>query len=142
MGQQVLGYLFSFVPHCHYHNVVPSTAPPKEFLSRSNTLDIPSMIVGIAYYNWKDKPSRAFWASSLSIVGLCGTVASSLFPNMIPALGKPEWSLTVANASSSQLTLTVMLILTLIGMPFVVGYTIWIYRTFKAKVNVEAELHY
>lgn len=100
------------------------------------------MIVGIAYFNWKGQPGKAFLASSFSIVGLCGTVASALFPNMVPALGRPELSLTIANASSSQLTLTVMLILALIGMPFVVGYTIWVYRMFKGKVNVETDLYY
>ena len=39
------------------------------------------------------------------------------------------------NASSSPLTLKTMLILAIIGMPIVIGYTVWTYRTFKGKVT-------
>jgi cytochrome d ubiquinol oxidase subunit II len=101
-----------------------------------------AMIVVLATSNRKEKARQAFVASSLSIVGLCGTAAASIFPTLVPALGMPEWSLTVANASSSQLTLTTMLILALIGMPIVIGYTIWIHRMFGGKVKTETDLHY
>ena len=68
---------------------------------------------------------------------MMGLVGASLFPNLVPALGSPEWSLTAANASSSPLTLTVMLIMALVGMPLVVGYTAFVYKTFKGKVDLE-----
>lgn len=82
---------------------------------------------------------RAFLFSSLSVVGLMGIAGASLFPKMVPALGAPELSLTISNASSSELTLKVMLIMALIGMPVVVAYTIWMYRTFKGKVELNEE---
>jgi cytochrome d ubiquinol oxidase subunit II len=44
-------------------------------------------------------------------------------------------SITIFNASSSQLTLTVMLIIALIGMPLVIGYTICAYRVFQGKIR-------
>jgi len=100
------------------------------------------MILAIRVFNGKDKAGRAFLASSLAIVGLCATAAAGLFPNLVPALNNLQWSLTVVNASSSTLTLTVMLILALLGMPIVIGYTIWIYRTFRGKVKMETDLHY
>ncbi|MBD3237722.1 MAG: cytochrome d ubiquinol oxidase subunit II [Candidatus Eisenbacteria bacterium] len=73
---------------------------------------------------------RAFLCSSLSIVGIWGIVGAALFPNLVPALGDASRSLTIWNASSSQLTLTVMLIIAGVGMPIVLGYTIWVYRLF------------
>jgi cytochrome d ubiquinol oxidase subunit II len=100
------------------------------------------MIVAIRIFSGKDKPGRAFLFSSLSIVGLCATAAADLFPNLVPARDNPQWSLTITNASSSTLTLTVMLILALVGMPIVIGYTLWIYRTFRGKVKMETDLHY
>ncbi|MFH1010111.1 MAG: cytochrome d ubiquinol oxidase subunit II [bacterium] len=99
-------------------------------------------ILAIAIFRRKGSDGKAFLASSLSIAGLCAIVAADLFPNLVPALGNPEWSLTVMNSSSSSLTLGTMLILALVGMPIVIGYTIWIYRTFRGKVKVETDLHY
>ena len=44
-------------------------------------------------------------------------------------------SLTVANSSSSDLTLGVMLVIAIIGVPLVAAYTIIVYRTFAGKVK-------
>ena len=48
-------------------------------------------------------------------------------------------------SSSSELTLQTMLILALIGMPLVLGYTIWLYKAFSGKNGVDskqADPHY
>ncbi|HEX15747.1 MAG TPA: hypothetical protein ENF44_01295, partial [Deltaproteobacteria bacterium] len=42
-------------------------------------------------------------------------------------------SLTIYNASSSALTLKVMLIIALVGMPVVIGYTIYAYRSISGQ---------
>jgi cytochrome bd ubiquinol oxidase subunit II len=42
----------------------------------------------------------------------------------------------VANSMSSPLTLTVMLIMAIIGMPLVVAYTIGVYWLFRGKVSL------
>jgi cytochrome d ubiquinol oxidase subunit II len=86
----------------------------------------------------KEQPKRAFVLSSLSVAGMMGITGASLFPRLVPVLGAPELSLTAANASSSELTLKVMLILAIVGMPLVLGYTIWVYRAFAGKVDVES----
>ncbi|MBM3324282.1 MAG: cytochrome d ubiquinol oxidase subunit II [Calditrichaeota bacterium] len=101
-----------------------------------------AMMLAIAIFQKKGKDGKAFLASSLSIFGVCATAAADLFPNLVPALDHPEWSLTIMNSSSSALTLGTMLILALVGMPIVIGYTIWVYRTFRGKVKVETDLHY
>jgi len=76
---------------------------------------------------------RAFLFSSLSIFAMIGLSAVGLFPRLIPSLTDLKNSLTIINASSTQGTLTAMLIIALIGMPFVLGYTIYIYKVFKGK---------
>jgi len=98
-------------------------------------------IIMTGVFNKKGKSVKSFVASSLSIAGLFALTGSGLFPYLVPAFGKPGYGLTVMNASSSNLTLKVMFILAVIGIPIVVGYTIWIYRVFKGKVK-ENELHY
>jgi cytochrome d ubiquinol oxidase subunit II len=46
------------------------------------------------------------------------------------------YSLTVFNSMSSQLTLTVMLIMAVIGLPLVLAYTVGVYWFFRGKVNL------
>ncbi len=86
---------------------------------------------------FKGSSRTAFVFSALSIVTLMAMAGASLFPRLVPALGVPELSLTAFNASSSELTLTTMLILALIGMPIVIAYTIWTHRKFAYRIQTE-----
>jgi len=61
-------------------------------------------------------------------------MALSLFPRLVPSSLDLTYSLTIYNASSTPRTLLTMLIIALIGVPIVVGYTIWMYRIFRGKV--------
>jgi cytochrome d ubiquinol oxidase subunit II len=83
-----------------------------------------------------EKFGRAFFASAFTIVCMMGLMAVSLFPRLVPSITDPAYSLTIYNASSTERTQFTMLIIALIGMPFVIGYTIWIYRVFKGKVQI------
>jgi cytochrome d ubiquinol oxidase subunit II len=72
--------------------------------------------------------------SSLSIAALIGIVGLALHPAIVPdRAGSAD--LTVANAASSDTSLTVMLVVALIGMPLVLGYTAFVYRRFTHKVE-------
>ena len=85
----------------------------------------------------------AWYAVSLSTVSLVGIWAASIFPNLVPSIGDASGlatnALTVTNASSSQLTLTVMAIIAVIGVPLVLFYTYLIYKTFAGKVSADSE---
>lgn len=89
----------------------------------------------IKAYSNKKQDVKAFMASCAAIVFAMCSYASALFPNMVPNTADISRSLTVFNASSSENTLTVMLVLALVGMPIVIGYTTFIYRTFAGKVQ-------
>jgi cytochrome d ubiquinol oxidase subunit II len=80
------------------------------------------------------RPGRAFLCSSVAIATAIGLAALGLFPRLVPSLTDLRHSLTIANASASPLTLKTMLIIALIGMPIVIGYTLYIYRVFRGKV--------
>jgi cytochrome d ubiquinol oxidase subunit II len=95
--------------------------------------------IGIKVYNGKGADGKAFVASCLSIASLFGAVGATIFPNLVRSIKNPELSLSIYNSSSSSLTLMVMLILVIIGMPLVIGYTIYIYRTFSGKVRLFEE---
>ncbi len=70
------------------------------------------------------------------IASMIGLSAVSLFPRLVPSVTDLAYSLTIRNASSTPATLTVMLVIALIGMPIVIGYTFFIYRVFKGKVEL------
>jgi cytochrome d ubiquinol oxidase subunit II len=74
--------------------------------------------------------------SSLSFTGLWGIVGAIHFPYMVRASNDLSLSLTVRNASSTELTLKVMLIIALIGMPLVLFYTYYIFKTFRGNVKM------
>lgn len=79
---------------------------------------------------------KAFLSSSASIAALMALFAIGLFPNIVISNPDPQNSLTIYNAASSQKTLNIMLIIALIGIPFVLAYTISIYWIFRGKVKL------
>ncbi|MCR4438468.1 MAG: cytochrome d ubiquinol oxidase subunit II [bacterium] len=79
----------------------------------------------------------AFWLSSTAFLGLWAIVGAIHFPNLVRATGAAELSLTIYNSSSGLLTLKVMTVIALLGMPIVVGYTVYVYRAFRGKVSAE-----
>jgi len=84
----------------------------------------------------KGKETLAFYMSSLSFVGLWGIVGAIHFPNLVKASNNSALSITIYNASSSELTLKVMLIIALLGMPLVLLYTFYVFKTFKGKIKI------
>ncbi len=78
---------------------------------------------------------RAFFYSAAGFLSLWGIIGSIHFPNLVKASTGDSLSITITNASSSMLTLTVMLVIALVGMPLVIGYTIYVYKVFKDKVR-------
>ena len=85
----------------------------------------------------KDKFKLNFTYSFIITVLLMVIFAIGLFPNFVPSTIAPEYSLNIYNSSSSQTTLTIMLVIALLGMPLVVGYTIWANKVFRGKVKID-----
>lgn len=83
----------------------------------------------------KARPGLAFVTSALSVAGVVGTVGVSMFPFLLPSSSDPGSSLTVWDASSSHLTLFIMLGATVIFMPIVLAYTAWVFRVLRGKVT-------
>ncbi|MEO3388338.1 cytochrome d ubiquinol oxidase subunit II [Mesorhizobium sp. CAU 1741] len=74
-------------------------------------------------------------SSGLSIVGVISTVGLSMFPFILPSSRDPNSSLTVWDASSSHLTLFIMLVSTAIFLPIIALYTTWVYKVLWGKVD-------
>lgn len=85
----------------------------------------------------KHRGGLAFIASGASIAGIIFTVGFAIFPFLLPSSTQPGSSLTVWDASSSHLTLWIMLLATVIFLPIIIGYTTWVYRVLKGKTTLE-----
>ena len=74
-------------------------------------------------------------ASKMAIFGMIASVGLTMFPFILPSSSDPRSSLTVWNASSSHLTLFIMLVVTAIFLPLILIYTAWVYKVLWGKVT-------
>lgn len=77
-------------------------------------------------------------ASSTAILGIVTTAGLSLFPFLLPSSTEPVSSLTVWDATSSHLTLFIMLLATAIFLPIVLAYTAWVFRVMRGTVSTQS----
>ncbi|MCT2399953.1 cytochrome d ubiquinol oxidase subunit II [Novosphingobium mangrovi (ex Huang et al. 2023)] len=75
--------------------------------------------------------------SSMATTGIIATVGLSMFPFILPSSIDAQSSLTAWNASSSHLTLWIMLLVTLIFLPLVLAYTAWVMKVLFGRVTIE-----
>lgn len=81
------------------------------------------------------KDAVSFLSGCVAIVGIICSVGASMFPIILPSSIDPRSSLAVWDASSSHMTLFIMLVATVIFMPIIVAYTSWVYRVLWGKVT-------
>ncbi|MDG0801351.1 cytochrome d ubiquinol oxidase subunit II [Pectobacterium polaris] len=91
-----------------------------------------------------DRCGWGFLTSSLTIVCVILTAGITLFPFVMPSSVDPNVSLTIWDATSSQLTLQVMTILACIFVPTILLYTSWCYYKMFGRIDaryIEANKH-
>jgi cytochrome d ubiquinol oxidase subunit II len=84
------------------------------------------------------REAPAFIGSSLGALGIVATVGLSMFPFILPSSIDPKSSLTVWNASSSHMTLFVMLAVTVVLLPIVLAYTAWAFKVMWGRSTVDS----
>ena len=111
------------------------------FLIVAGICGVAAAIVGIRYFLMKRAFVMAWAASAATIVSCTFFGVIGLFPNLFPSSIDAEFNLTAFNASSSPLTLKIMLIVVLLFVPVVLAYQIWAYRLFSVKVTDDDLAH-
>lgn len=92
-------------------------------------------LLGIKFFLRQEAYFKAWFASAGTIVLCTFFGVIGLFPNLFPSSIKADYSLSAFNASSSPLTLTIMLVVVIIFVPIVLAYQIWAYNMFKVKLS-------
>jgi cytochrome d ubiquinol oxidase subunit II len=80
----------------------------------------------------------AFAATSFTIVVATIVAFQGLYPRVMPSRLDHAFDLTIYNASSSKLTLTVMLVVALLFVPIVLLYQGWTYWVFRRRITRES----
>ena len=94
-------------------------------------------LFSIPFFLTKQQWFKSWIASAVTIVCCTFFGIVGLFPNLYPSSINPDWNLTAFNASSSPLTLKIMLGVVLIFIPIVIGYQVWTYLLFRDPVDDE-----
>ncbi|HUJ02728.1 MAG TPA: cytochrome d ubiquinol oxidase subunit II [Rhizomicrobium sp.] len=84
---------------------------------------------------WRKRPLAAFLCSALVPAGTIAAAGAALFPFLMPSSSEPDASLTVWDASSSALTLAIMLGAVAIFLPIILVYTGFVYRVLRGPVR-------
>lgn len=89
----------------------------------------------------RSRPLSAFLSSALACAATIATAGTALFPFLLPSSSEPNASLTVWDASSSKLTLEIMLGAVVVFLPIILAYTAWVYRVMRGPVRAADIAH-
>lgn len=109
------------------------------YLARPVLFLLPIVAVGaciaVGVYLHLKSSWSAWCASALFIAGGVMTGVVGMYPNLIHSSVNPAFSVTVAGAASSPLTLKIMLVVALVFVPVVIAYQAWVYWLFRERIT-------
>jgi len=105
---------------------------------------IPAVLAALALLatGWLIRTGKSGWAfvsGSLTVVFATIMVFAGLFPRILISTIRPDYSLTIYNASSTPYTLTVMTVVAVIFVPVILAYQIWTYWVFRKRVEAKPD---
>jgi cytochrome d ubiquinol oxidase subunit II len=83
------------------------------------------------------RAGAAFLSSSIAVAGTILTAGIALFPFLMPSSTRPDQGLTVWDASSSERTLLIMLVVVIVFLPIVLAYTAWVFRVLRGRITLD-----
>lgn len=93
---------------------------------------MPLLAVLATRLNWS---GFAFFTSSLTNAGVILTFGFALFPFVMPSSLHPSHSLTMWDATSSELTLSIMTAVAAVMVPIILAYTTWTYYKMFGRLD-------
>jgi cytochrome bd ubiquinol oxidase subunit II len=93
----------------------------------------------IWFYRRRGRDFAAFFSSSVMLALLLISAGIGMYPNLLVSTIDSAYNMTATNAASAHLTLEVMLVVAIIGLPFVLLYTSGVQYLFRGKVTLGAD---
>lgn len=129
------------------NNAVSKTVEVRSGAWLQNFADYPLLwlapVLGVAAFalsgllSKAGKGALAFLLTSLGQAGVILTCGIAMFPFVMPSSSMPNHSLTMWDATSSELTLKIMFFVACVFVPIVLGYTIWSYIKMFGRINAQ-----
>lgn len=94
-------------------------------------------MIGCALFSTTRYAKLTFTATAFAIIGVIATAGLSLFPFIFPSSTHFNASLTMWDATSSPLTLSIMTVGAGIFLPILTGYTFWCMRKMWVKIDAD-----
>ena len=91
--------------------------------------------LGVLFFSGRGRGILSFAASTVAVLGVLLTAGVSLFPFIMPSNIDPVSSLTIWDATSSHLTLSIMFWAAVIFVPLILLYTFWAFRVMRGRVT-------
>jgi cytochrome d ubiquinol oxidase subunit II len=92
----------------------------------------------VAWYMLRQgRDFAAFLGSGATIALLLISGGIGIYPNLLISTTNPQYNLTIYNSASESNTLTVMLVIALIGIPVVLLYMTGVYYFFRGKTRLD-----
>lgn len=98
-------------------------------------------LIAIPVFQRRGQDGRAIYAGSVYIGALMASAGASLYPVLLPALGRPGQGLTIFNAAAPRHNLETALVVNVVVMCIVIGYSTFIHRVFRGTVQIRADEH-
>jgi len=92
-------------------------------------------LVAVPFLAKAGRARGALLASSTAIAALWGIVGQGLYPHVVPTLGDPSRSLTIAHAAASPTVLTSLLVVLLLALTLVAGYIAFVFLRFRRPAD-------
>ncbi|MGY5885117.1 cytochrome d ubiquinol oxidase subunit II [Modestobacter lacusdianchii] len=86
-----------------------------------------------------DREGQAFAAWAVVMLASAATIFGAVYPVVVVSTVDPAFSVTIAEASVSDYTLTIMTWAAGFGLPVVLGYQAWTYWVFRKRLTAEPE---
>jgi len=93
-------------------------------------------LLGVVRATRSRREGWAFVGTAVTIVAAVVLIFGSMYPDVMPALD-PANSLTIANASSTEYTLTIMTWVAVALTPLVLLYQGWTYWVFRKRISAD-----
>jgi len=92
-------------------------------------------LAAMLFFRRRGNDRGAFFSSAAYLVSMLVGAAAAVYPNLLTSTTDPALNITVYNAATGRYSLSVGVIFWGIGMALAFGYFIFIYRTFRGKVD-------
>jgi cytochrome bd ubiquinol oxidase subunit II len=95
-----------------------------------------------AFFAKKEKRFLAFCSNFLAFLFIVESGLASIYPYMLKSSISPEYGIDIFEASSSHMSLSIMLGGALLFVPIVIIYQLWTYTLFKEKIKETEQVDY